>query len=123
MAMDGAVRARQLPPPDACRTVWIDRLAPQDCEDDARHLVGERHGSKLEGPLVDQLLRPHPQRVGVWLAVKQHRMRTTTSSLRKFRLPIFDMRQSFGLPPDEFCLGVSPRKAANSRGPAKLDVS
>jgi hypothetical protein len=28
-----------------------------------------------------------------------------------------------GLPPEEFCLGVSPRKAANSRGPAKLDAS
>jgi hypothetical protein len=24
---------------------------------------------------------------------------------------------------EEFCLGVRPRKAANSRGPAKLDVS
>jgi hypothetical protein len=32
-------------------------------------------------------------------------------------------RPSFGLPPEEFCLGVSPRKAANSRGPAKLVVS
>ena len=32
------------------------------------------------------------------------------------------MRPSFGLPPEEFCLGVSPRKAANSRGPAKLDA-
>jgi hypothetical protein len=36
-------------------------------------------------------------------------------------LPIFEMRPSLGLPPEEFCLGVSPRKAANSRGPAKLD--
>jgi hypothetical protein len=26
-------------------------------------------------------------------------------------------------PPEEFCFGVSPRKAANSRGPAKLDTS
>jgi hypothetical protein len=38
-------------------------------------------------------------------------------------LPIFEMRPSFCLPPEEFCLGVSPRKAANSRGPAKLDAS
>jgi hypothetical protein len=30
-------------------------------------------------------------------------------------LPIFEMRPSFCLPPEEFCLGVSPRKAANSR--------
>src|SRR6202020_3557845 len=58
------------------RNFPIDRLAAQDCEGDARHLVGERHGDKLEGLLVDQLLRPHPQRVGVRLAVKQHRMRT-----------------------------------------------
>jgi hypothetical protein len=27
----------------------MDRLAPQDCEGDARHLVGERHGDELEG--------------------------------------------------------------------------
>jgi len=27
------------------------------------------------------------------------------------------------LPPEEPCLGVRPRKAANSRGPAKLDTS
>src|SRR5438477_12027677 len=30
---------------------------------------------QAEGLLLDQLLGPHPQRVGVWLAVKQHRMR------------------------------------------------
>src|SRR5258708_40091539 len=54
-----------------------DRLScPQDGEGDARHLVGERHSDKLEGLLVDQLLRPHPQRVGVRRAVQQHRMRT-----------------------------------------------
>ena len=34
-----------------------------------------------------------------------------------------DLRPSCGLPPAAFCLGVSPRKAANSGGPAKLDVS
>jgi hypothetical protein len=33
------------------------------------------------------------------------------SSLRRFRLPIFEMRPSFGLPPEEFCVGVSLRKA------------
>jgi hypothetical protein len=33
------------------------------------------------------------------------------------------MRPSFGLPPEEVCFGVSPRKAANSHGPAKLDAS
>jgi hypothetical protein len=35
----------------------------------------ERHGDKLEGLLVNQLLRPDPQWVGVRPAVKQHRMR------------------------------------------------
>ena len=33
--------------------------------------------------------------------------------LAQFRLPIFEMRPSFGLPPEEFCLGER-----NSRGPA-----
>ena len=33
------------------------------------------------------------------------------------------MRPNRVLPPEEFCLGVRPRKAANSRGPAKLDTS
>jgi hypothetical protein len=51
------------------RNFPIDRFAAQDRKGDARHLVGERHGNKLEGLLLDQLLRPHPQRVGMWLAV------------------------------------------------------
>ena len=63
------------------RNFPIDRLAPQDCEGDARHLVGERHRDKLEGLLVDQLLRPHPQRIGVTLAMKQHRMRAHDKAL------------------------------------------
>ena len=58
------------------RNFPIDRLAPQECEGDARHLVGESHSDEFEGFLLDQLLRPHPQRIGVRLAVKQHRMRT-----------------------------------------------
>ena len=41
---------------------------------DTRHLVGERHGDELERFLLDQPLGPHPQRVGVGLTVKQHRM-------------------------------------------------
>src|SRR4029077_6649478 len=57
------------------RNFPIDRLAAQDRESDARHLVGERNGDELEGFLLDQFLGPHPQRVGMWLAVKQHRMR------------------------------------------------
>src|ERR1700677_1031480 len=40
------------------RNFLIDRLAAQDREGDARHLVGERHGDKLERLLLDQLLGP-----------------------------------------------------------------
>ena len=57
------------------RNFPIDRRAAHDRERDTRRLVGERHGDKLEGLLVDQSLGPHPQRVGVRLTVKQHRMR------------------------------------------------
>jgi DNA invertase Pin-like site-specific DNA recombinase len=57
------------------RNFPIDRFAAQDREGDARHLVGKRHGDKLERLLLDQPLRPHPQRVRVRLAVKQHGMR------------------------------------------------
>ena len=39
------------------RNFPIDRLAPQDREGDARHLVGKRYGDKLEGLLLDQFLR------------------------------------------------------------------
>src|ERR1700678_1310853 len=45
------------------RNLPIDRRAAHDHERDARHLVGERHGDELEGLLLDELLRPHPQRV------------------------------------------------------------
>jgi hypothetical protein len=41
---------------------------------DARHFVGKRYGDELEGLFLDQLLRPHPQRVGMGLR-KQHRVR------------------------------------------------
>jgi hypothetical protein len=53
----------------------IGRLAAHDREGDARHLIGKRYGDKLEGLLLDQLLGPHPQRVGVRLTVKEHGMR------------------------------------------------
>jgi hypothetical protein len=36
----------------------VDRLVSQDCEGDARHLVGERHGNKLERLVLDELLGP-----------------------------------------------------------------
>ena len=41
----------------------------------------------------------------------------------QYRLPIFETRPRRSLPPDEFCLGVRPRKAANSRGPEKAETS
>jgi hypothetical protein len=47
------------------RNFPIDRRAAHDRERDARHLVGKRHGDELEGLLLDQLLRPHPQWVGI----------------------------------------------------------
>jgi hypothetical protein len=47
------------------RNFSIGRLAAQDCEGNARHFVGERHGDKFEGLVLDKLLRPRPQRVRV----------------------------------------------------------
>src|SRR5450432_3372886 len=105
------------------RNFPIARLAPKDCEGNARHLVGERHGDEVERLLLDELLRPCAQRIRMGFTMKQHGMRPTTSNLRKYRLPIFEIRPSRCLPPEEFCLGVRPRKAANSLGPEKLDAS
>ena len=34
-----------------------------------------------------------------------------------------ETRPRRSLPPEELCLGVRPRKAANSRGPEKLEMS
>jgi hypothetical protein len=36
---------------------------------------------------------------------------------------LLETRPRRSLPPDEFCLGVRPRKAANSRGPEKAEMS
>jgi hypothetical protein len=47
---------------------------------------------------------------------------STTSNFHKYRLLIFETRLSLFLPPYEFCLGVRPRKAANSRGPEKVET-
>jgi hypothetical protein len=60
---------------------------------------------------VHELLRPRLQRVFVRLAMIENRLR---GNFRKYRLPIFETWPSRSLPPDEFCLGVRPRKAANS---------
>src|SRR5450755_3990102 len=45
------------------RNFPIARLAPKDCEGNARHLVGERHGNEVERFLLDELLRPCAQRI------------------------------------------------------------
>ena len=82
-----------------------DRLAAQDREGDTRHSIGKRYGDKLEGASSRSASWLTAQRVGVELTVKQHGMRATTSSLCKFRLPIFEMRPSFGLPARRVLLG------------------
>jgi hypothetical protein len=46
----------------------------------------------------------------------------TTSSLRKYLLPILETPPSGSFPPDEFWRGASPKKAANSRGPEKAET-
>ena len=57
------------------RNFSIARLAAQDRKGNARHFVGERHGYEVEGLLLDELLRPHAQRVRMGFAMKQHGMR------------------------------------------------
>lgn len=47
----------------------------------------------------------------------------TTRSFRRYLSPIFDIRPRRSLPPDEFCRGTNPRKAANSRPDLKTDGS
>src|SRR5258708_8208028 len=78
------------------RNFPIDRLAPQDREGDARHLVGKRYGDELEGFLLDQLLRPHPQRIGVGLAVKHHLTRAHHTQLSQ--VPLAPLRTPPRLP-------------------------
>src|SRR5471032_51984 len=57
------------------RNFPIARLAPKDCEGNARHLVGERHGDEVERLLLDELLRPCAQRIRMGFTMKQHGMR------------------------------------------------
>jgi hypothetical protein len=49
--------------------------AAHDREGDARHFIGERDGDKLEGLALHELLRKGSQRVVVWLAMIENRMR------------------------------------------------
>lgn len=57
------------------RNFPISRLAARDCEGDARHCVGERHGEKLQRFRLDRRLGPRPQSNDVRIAMKQHGMR------------------------------------------------
>src|SRR5208282_3677709 len=72
------------------RNFPIDCPATRNRERNARHLVGKRYRDELEGLLLDQLLRPHPQRVGVRLAVKEHAQppgkRPSATSLTSLRI-------------------------------------
>ena len=45
-------------------------------------------------------------------------MRAHDEQFPQISMPVFETRPSRSLPPDEFCLGVRPRKATKSRGPA-----
>src|SRR6202453_5335986 len=74
------------------RNFVIDRLAAQDREGDARHLVGERHGDKLERLLLDQLLGPRPPWIRVGLTVKHHRMRAHDEQFAQ--VPIAHLRNA-----------------------------
>ncbi len=47
----------------------------------------------------------------------------TTRSLRKYPSPILVIRPNRPLPPDEFCRGTNPRKAANWRPDRKSEGS
>src|SRR6204780_39031 len=89
----------------------IDRLAPQDREGDARHLVGERHGDKLEGLLLDQLLRPHPQWVRVRLAVKQHSMRAHDKQFAQIAIAHLRNAPELRLAARRVLLGRQPEKS------------
>src|ERR1700730_12701385 len=47
----------------------------------------------------------------------------TTMRERRWRLPIFEMLPRRSFPPDNFCRGVSPSQAANSRPDLKCEGS
>ena len=100
------------PPTPATPDFPIDRLAPQDREGDARHLVGKRYGDKLEGLLLDQFLRPHPQWVGVRLTVKQHGVRAHDEQFAQVAIAHFRNAPEFLLAARRILLGSQSRKAA-----------
>ncbi len=50
-------------------------------------------------------------------------MVTDAEQLAQISVPILETRPSRSLPPDELCLGVNPRKTANSRGREKAEIS
>ncbi len=52
---------------------------------------------------------------GLCLARRIRDVAPTTRSFRKYRSPILVIRPRRSLPPLEFCEGVSPSQAANSR--------
>lgn len=52
---------------------------------------------------------------GLYLARRINDVAPTTNSILRYRSPILVMRPSRSLPPLEFCEGVSPSQAANSR--------
>jgi hypothetical protein len=59
----------------------------------------------------------------VRLAMIEDRMRAHDKQCPQISIAHLRDAAQLLLPPDEFCLGVRPRKAANSRGPEKAETS
>lgn len=105
------------------RCTGIVCVITHEREGDAGELVGRRHGNKLERLGLHQAIGPASQRIAATSAMEEDRVSAETSSLRRYRFPILETRASRSFLPDELCRGVSPRKAANSRGPENAEKS
>jgi hypothetical protein len=85
----------------------IGCLAAHDAKAMRAILLASRR-RQAEGLGLDELLRKGSQRVVVRLAMIEDRMRAHDKQFLQISMPILETRPSRSLPPDEFCLGVSP---------------
>ena len=80
--------------------------------------------TSLKGLASIRRFRPASQRIVAAFAMEQNSMRANHEQLAlDIDYPSWKRGPIVPSPPEEFCRGVSPKKAANSRGPEKTEIS
>jgi len=95
----------------------VDGNIAHDGEGNPCELVRDRYSDKLERLGLHELRGPCSKTITVRPPVKEYGVGADGQQFPEIAIPHLGHAPETLLPPEEFCLGASPRNAANSRGP------